>query len=52
MEAFKVTQNKKYLDYATVFAEKNQWMGVKSNEKSEWKYNYGETDKHVLTYTL
>jgi rhamnogalacturonyl hydrolase YesR len=30
------------------WAEKNQWMGAKSNDKSEWKYNYGETDKHVL----
>ncbi len=48
MEAYKVTQNKKYLDYSMAWAEKNQWMGAKSNDKSEWKYNYGETDKHVL----
>src|SRR6218665_492793 len=48
MEAYKVTQNKKYLDYSMAWAEKNQWMGAKSTDKSEWKYNYGETDKHVL----
>lgn len=48
IEAYKVTQNKKYLDYSMDWAEKNQWMGAKSTDKSEWKYNYGETDKHVL----
>ncbi|AWK07511.1 family 88 glycosyl hydrolase [Flavobacterium crocinum] len=48
MEAYKVTQNKKYLDYSMAWAEKNQWMGAKSTDKSEWKYNYGETDKYVL----
>lgn len=48
MEAYKVTQNKKYLDYSLAWAEKNQWTGAKSNDKSEWKYNYGENDKHVL----
>ncbi|MCR4029700.1 glycoside hydrolase family 88 protein [Flavobacterium panacis] len=48
MEAYKVTQNKKYFDYSMAWAEKNQWMGAKSTDKSEWKYNYGETDKHVL----
>jgi len=48
MEAYKVTKNKKYLEYSMAWAEKNQWMGAKSNDKSEWKYNYGETDKHVL----
>ncbi|MGO4771286.1 glycoside hydrolase family 88 protein [Flavobacterium sp. W22_SRS_FK3] len=48
MEAYKVTQNKKYLDYSLAWADKNQWMGAKSNNKSEWKYNYGENDKHVL----
>lgn len=48
MEAYKVTQNQKYLDYSLAWAEKNQWMGAKSTDKTEWKYNYGETDKHVL----
>ena len=48
MEAYKITKNKKYLDYSLAWAEKSQWMGAKSNDKSEWKYNYGENDKHVL----
>ncbi|SFD50601.1 glycoside hydrolase family 88/105 protein [Flavobacterium phragmitis] len=48
MEAYKVTQNKKYLDYSLAWAEKNKWMGAKSNDKSEWKYSYGETDQYVL----
>ena len=48
MEAYKVTQNKKYLDYSMAWAEKNQWMGAKSNNKSEWKYSYGENDQYVL----
>lgn len=48
MEAYKVTQNQKYFDYSMAWAEKNQWMGAKSDNKSEWEYHYGETDKHVL----
>lgn len=48
IEAYKITQNQKYLDYSLAWAEKNQWMGAKSTDKSEWKYNYGETDKYVL----
>lgn len=48
MEAYKITKNKKYLDYSAAWAEKNQWMGAKSNNKSEWKYKYGETDEYVL----
>lgn len=48
MEAYKVTKNNKFLDYSMAWADKNQWMGAKSSNKSEWKYNYGENDKHVL----
>ena len=48
MEAYKVTMNNKFLDYSMAWADKNQWMGAKSSNKSEWKYNYGENDKHVL----
>lgn len=48
MEAYKITNNKKYLDYSMAWAEKNKWMGAKSQNKSEWKYSYGETDKYVL----
>lgn len=48
MEAYSITGNEVYKKYAENWAEKNLWMGAKSDDKSEWKYNYGETDKHVL----
>lgn len=48
MEAYKITKKKAFLDYSLAWAEKNQWMGAKSQNKSEWKYNYGEDDRFVL----
>ena len=48
IEAYKVTENQQYLAYSKAWAEKNEYKGAKSNNKSEWKYNYGETDDHVL----
>ena len=48
MEAYKVTQNEEYRKYSEAWAKKNQWMGAKSNDKSEWKYSYGEKDNFVL----
>lgn len=48
IEAYKVTGNERYLRYTEAWAEHNQWMGAKSNDKANWKYNYGETDEHVL----
>jgi len=48
MEAFALTGKKAYKAYAEAWAEHNQWMGAKSMKPSEWKYNYGETDDHVL----
>lgn len=48
MEAYKLTGNKDYLDYSKRWAEHNQWKGAKSDDRSKWKYNYGETDEHVL----
>ena len=48
MEAYTITQNETYKKYSEDWAEYNQWMGAKSNSKEEWKYNYGETDDHVL----
>lgn len=48
MEAYFLTGNKQYLAYSEAWAEHNQWMGAKSDDKTEWKYNYGETDDHVL----
>lgn len=48
MEAFSVTGNKDFLDYSIQWAERNQWMGAKSPNPAEWRYDYGENDRHVL----
>lgn len=48
MEAYNVTGNKTHLKYSIRWAEQNDWMGAKSNDRSMWKYNYGENDNHVL----
>jgi unsaturated rhamnogalacturonyl hydrolase len=48
MEAFAITKNEAYKKYSETWAEHNGWKGAKSNNKEEWKYNYGETDDHVL----
>lgn len=48
MEAYRLTGNDKWLDYSTRWAEHNDWKGAKSNDRSKWKYDYGETDEHVL----
>lgn len=48
MEAYRLTGNDKWLDYSTRWAEHNEWKGAKSNDRSKWKYDYGETDEHVL----
>ena len=48
MEAYRLTGNKQYLDYSMAWAEHNKWCGATSNDRSKWKYNYGETQEHVL----
>ncbi len=48
MEAYKLTGNPEYLDYSLAWADHNQWKGAKGDDRSKWKYNYGETDDHVL----
>lgn len=48
MEAYAITKNEAYKKYSEQWAEHNLWMGAKSQDKSTWKYNYGETDDHVL----
>ena len=48
IEAYKVTGNEEFLAYSEAWAEHNEWMGAKSQDTSAWKYNYGETDDHVL----
>ena len=48
MEAFYITGKQEYLDYSTKWADHNNWNGATSEDKSKWKYNYGETPEHVL----
>lgn len=48
MEAYRLTGNDEWLGYSTRWAEHNGWKGAKSNDRAKWKYNYGETDEHVL----
>lgn len=48
MEAYALTGNEKWLDYSQKWAEHNNWKGATSNDRSKWKYNYGETPEHVL----
>lgn len=49
MEAYRLTGNKQYLDYSMAWAEHNRWCGATSNDRSKWKYNYGETQEHVVS---
>jgi unsaturated rhamnogalacturonyl hydrolase len=48
MEAFAVTGNETYRKYSEKWAEKNEWKGARSTNKSEWKHTYGEKDDYVL----
>lgn len=48
MEAFFLTGNPEWKEYSEKWAEYNDWKGAKGTDRSKWKYNYGETDDHVL----
>ncbi len=48
MAAYEITKKPEYLKYSMDWSERNKWMGAKSNNKENWKYNYGENDDHVL----
>ncbi|MDD3079563.1 MAG: glycoside hydrolase family 88 protein [Paludibacter sp.] len=48
MEAYAVTQNEQYRVYSEKWASLNHWKGATSDDKSKWKYKYGETSDHVL----
>lgn len=48
MEAYSISKNTSYLEYAEKWAIQNQWQGAKGNDRTKWKYNYGETPDHVL----
>lgn len=48
MEAYFLTGNEDWKNYSERWAEHNGWMGAKGTDHSRWKYDYGETDDHVL----
>ncbi len=48
MAAYEVTRDKRYLDFSEAWARHNEWKGAKSDDRSQWKYSYGETDDYVL----
>jgi len=48
MEAFFLTGNRDYYNYSEAWAKHNEWKGAKSDDKSKWKYSYGESDEYVL----
>lgn len=48
MEAYFLTGNEQWKNYSERWAEHNGWMGAKGTDRSRWKYDYGETDDHVL----
>jgi rhamnogalacturonyl hydrolase YesR len=48
MEIYFLTKKTEYLQYSEEWAEYNEWKGAKSDDKSNWKYFYGETDDYVL----
>ena len=48
MEAYFLTQDEAYKKYSEMWAEHNNWMGARSDNKAAWKHTYGETDDHVL----
>lgn len=48
MAAYEITGMEEYRAYSEAWSKKNEWKGAQSNNKSEWKYSYGETDEYVL----
>lgn len=48
MEVYRLTGEQRYLDYSSAWAEHNQWKGATSDNRTEWKYGYGETPEYVL----
>ncbi|WP_443947424.1 glycoside hydrolase family 88 protein [Pedobacter sp. AW1-32] len=48
MEAYRITGNTSYRQYAEKWANFNGWKGAQSNDKEKWKYSYGESAEYVL----
>lgn len=49
LEAYRTTGKRHYLRYSEAWAEHNQWMGAKSTDKANWKYQTAsKKDDYVL----
>ena len=48
MAVYDITKDPVYLDYSLGFANYNNWKGAASDNKTKWKYSYGETSEYVL----
>lgn len=48
MEVYFLTGEDTYRRYSEAWAAHNEWKGARSDDKAAWKYDYGETDDHVL----
>jgi Predicted unsaturated glucuronyl hydrolase involved in regulation of bacterial surface properties, and related proteins len=48
MEAYFVTGNEAFRQYSEKWAEQNSWKGATSDDKTQWKYSYGEKPEFVL----
>ena len=48
MEVYFLTGNDSALAYTRRWAEHNRYRGANSDDRTSWKYHYGETQEHVL----
>jgi unsaturated rhamnogalacturonyl hydrolase len=48
LAAYRVTGRKDYLYYTLFWSARNQWKGAAGDDKTQWKYNYGEDPQHAL----
>lgn len=48
MSVYQATGIERYKAYSMAWAERNQWMGARSENPQTWRYQYGETDEYVL----
>lgn len=48
MQAYQATGHRPYRDFSEAWARHNRWMGARSGNRDEWRYDYGESDRFVL----
>jgi rhamnogalacturonyl hydrolase YesR len=48
MEAYALIGDTTWLNYSLRWAEHNAWQGAKGQDRSRWKWTYGESDDYVL----